>query len=481
MDTVWELVQAQACRTPAAVAIRGSSDLSYAGLIEQADALAGEIAERTPSGRVVAMELAQPSQAAAVILAAASHRCPVLPMNADSPAMHREFVLADARPALLVRGLADGSYQIDSLDADAGGRARPAGADGILDLSGAAYVIYTSGSTGRPKGVIIGHPALLDRLAAFTELPGFGPDDAIMSMTAPSFDISMAELLVPLTVGGCLIAAPAGTGADPAIFAAAVTEFRPTVIQATPSFWRLALAWGWPGSPDVRVWCGGEALTASLAEQLVPRCAELWNMYGPTEATIWVSTCLVRAGAPIELGRPLPRARMCLAGEDGQPITEPMRPGEILLYGTGLAEGYLNRPELTADRFLSCATPDGPQRCYRTGDLAQYRPDGTLHFLGRADGQIKLRGHRIELSEIEAVAEEQPGVLEAAAILRDVEDAERAHIALFVVTDGTLTVRQIRSWLAQRLPQYMRPARVLVERSLPRNTSGKLDRVSLAR
>ena len=432
------------------------------------------------------MELAQPSLAAAVILAAASHRCPVLPLNADSPAMHRDFVLADARPALLVRGLADGSYQIDAIDTGtvdsaADGRAEPPSAEnGILDLSGAAYVIYTSGSTGRPKGVIIGHQALLDRLAAFTEVPGFGPDDAIMSMTAPSFDISMAELLVPLTVGGCLIAAPAGTGADPAIFAAAVTEFRPTVIQATPSFWRLALAWGWPGAPGVRLWCGGEALTASLAEQLVHRCAELWNMYGPTEATIWVSTSRVVAGAPIELGQPLPRARMCLAGEDGQPVTEPMRPGEILLYGTGLAEGYLNRPELTADRFLTCPTPDGPRRCYRTGDLAQYRPDGTLHFLGRADGQIKLRGHRIELSEIEAVAEEQPGILEAAAILRDVEDAERTHIALFVVTDGTLTVRQIRLWLAQRLPQSMRPARVLIERSLPRNTSGKLDRVSLA-
>jgi amino acid adenylation domain-containing protein len=367
------------------------------------------------------------------------------------------------------------------VEAGADGSAEAPGAlSGILDLAAAAYVIYTSGSTGRPKGVIIGHEALLDRLAAFTELPGFGPDDAILSMTAPSFDISMAELLVPLTVGGCLIAAPAGTGADPAIFAAAVSEFQPSVIQATPSFWRLALAWGWQGAPGARLWCGGEALTASLADQLVQRCAELWNMYGPTEATIWVSTSRVIAGAPIELGRPLPRARMCLAGTDGQPVTEPMRPGEILLYGTGLAEGYLNRPELTADRFLTCATPDGPRRCYRTGDLAQYRPDGTLHFLGRADGQIKLRGHRIELSEIEAVAEEQPGILEAAAILRDVQDTERAHIALFVVTDGTLTVRQIRLWLAQRLPQSMRPARVLIEQSLPRNTSGKLDRVSLA-
>jgi D-alanine--poly(phosphoribitol) ligase subunit 1 len=479
MDTIWELTLAQAERTPAAIAIRGTDDQSYASLIVQAGQLALELAERTPAGRVIAMELARPSMAAAVILAAASCHCPVLPLNADSPAMHREFVLADARPALLVRGLADGSYQVERLE-DPPRAAEPSAGNGILDLSRAAYVIYTSGSTGRPKGVIISHEALLDRLAAFTRMPGFGPQDAILSMTAPSFDISMAELLVPLTVGGALIAAPAGTGADPAIFAAAVAEFRPTVIQATPSFWRLALAWGWTGAPDVRIWCGGEALTPSLAEQLMPRCAELWNMYGPTEATIWVSISRVLAGAPIELGQPLPGARMCLAGEDGQPVTEPAQPAELLLYGTGLAEGYLNRAELTAERFLTCATPDGPRRCYRTGDLAEYRTDGSLRFLGRADGQIKLRGHRIELSEIEAVAEEQPGVLEAAAVLREVEDSERTHIALFVVTDGSLTDREIRLWLAQRLPASMRPARVLIEAALPRNTSGKLDRVSLA-
>lgn len=479
MDTIWERAVAQAERTPAAVAIRGTVDQSYAGLIVQAGQLALELAERTPAGRVIAMELARPSMAAAVILAAAGCHCPVLPLNADSPAMHREFVLADARPALLVRGLADGSYQVETLDGLQRAEA-PSADNGILDLSRAAYVIYTSGSTGRPKGVIISHEALLDRLAAFTRVPGFGPRDAILSMTAPSFDISMAELLVPLTVGGALIDAPAGTGADPAIFAAAVAGFGPTVIQATPSFWRLALAWGWTGAPDVRIWCGGEALTPSLAEQLLPRCAELWNMYGPTEATIWVSSSRVLAGAPIELGQPLPGARMCLAGADGQPVTEPQQPAELLLYGTGLAEGYLNRAELTAERFLTCPTPDGPRRCYRTGDLAQYRTDGSLHFLGRADGQIKLRGHRIELSEIEAVAEEQPGVVEAAAILREVEDSERTHIALFVVTDGSVTDREIRLWLAQRLPPPMRPARVLIETALPRNTSGKLDRVSLA-
>ncbi|HET6208844.1 MAG TPA: AMP-binding protein, partial [Jatrophihabitans sp.] len=220
MDTIWELALAQAERTPAAVAIRGPVDQSYASLIVQAGRLAAELAERTPAGRVVAMELARPSMAAAVILAAASCRCPVLPMNADSPAMHREFVLSDARPALLVRGLADGSYRVETLDGSE--RAETPSADnGILDLSEAAYVIYTSGSTGRPKGVVISHRALLDRLAAFTRVPGFGPQDSIMSMTAPSFDISMAELLVPLTVGGCLIAGPAGCGADPAIFAAA--------------------------------------------------------------------------------------------------------------------------------------------------------------------------------------------------------------------------------------------------------------------
>ncbi len=475
MTTIWDVVAAQAARSPDAVAVRGPRDQSYRELIEQAAQLAGQIGERTGAGRVLAMQVHQPSMAAVVLLAAARCHCPVLPLSADSPPAHRGFVLADARPVLLVRGIADGSFELEDVDLfDEPSTDAP-------DLTEAAYVIYTSGSTGRPKGVVVGHRALLSRLEAFAQVPGFGPRDSVLAMTAPSFDISLIEFLLPLTVGGCLIAAPAGAALDPAIFAAAVSAYRPSVIQATPSFWRLALAWGWSGSPGSRLWCGGEALTSSLGGRLLATAGtELWNLYGPTEATIWASAARVRAGRPIDLGAPVPGARLCLAGEDGEPVTGPHRPGELLLYGDGLAIGYLNRPELTAERFHTCRTPDGPRRCYRTGDLAQYREDASLQFLGRNDGQVKVRGHRVELPELEAVAEEHPGVLQAAAVLRDTENPQRTHIALFVVGNGRLTDRQVRRWLALRLPPSLRPGRILFRDSLPRTTAGKLDRVALA-
>lgn len=475
MRTIYDVIAAQALRTPESIALRGETNQTYRELIEQAVELSKEISARAEPRRVVAMQVARPSLAIAVILAAARSGCPVLPLNADSPPMHREFVLADARPAALVRGSADGSYEFDDAEA------RPAGGEpAIEDLSAAAYVIYTSGSTGRPKGVIVGHEALLSRIAAVSRFPGFGPQDSTIAMTAPSFDISLTELLMPLTLGGSVVAAPAGTAIDPALFVEAVDTYRPTVIQATPSFFRLALAWGWQGTSGCRLWVGGEAMTPSLADRLVAGNDEVWNMYGPTEATIWATAALLKPGSPISLGEPIPGCKLCLAGADGQPVTEPERPGEILLYGAGLALGYLNRPELTAERFLDCPTPDGLQRCYRTGDLARYRPDGSLAFLGRTDGQVKLRGHRIELSELEAVAEEQPGVLQAGAVVRNAEDPELAHIALFLVTDGRLSARDVRRWLAARLPQGMRPSHIGFETALPRTTAGKLDRRGLA-
>jgi amino acid adenylation domain-containing protein len=425
------------------------------------------------------MEVARPSMAIPVILAATRSGCPVLPLNADSPPMHREFVLADADPAALVRALPDGSVEVDELTGSAPAR-QPGERTPAPELADAAYVIYTSGSTGRPKGVVVGHDALLSRMRAVSEFPGVGPTDSTIAMTAPSFDISLTELLLPLTLGGSVVAAPDGAAMDPAIFAKAVAAYRPTIIQATPSFYRLALAWGWTGTTGCRLWSGGEPMTAHLAEQLVACNDQVWNMYGPTEATIWATAGLLEPGAPISLGEPIPGCGLCLAGPDGQPVTEPETPGEILLYREGLAIGYLNRPELTAEKFRVCATPDGPQRCYRTGDLAQYRQDGSLQFLGRTDGQVKLRGHRIELSELEAVAEEQPGVLQAGAVVRNAEDPDRAHLALFLVTDGQLTARDVRRWLAARLPRGMRPSEICFQASLPRTTAGKLDRRRLA-
>lgn len=475
---LWDLVVARAERAPSATAVTGEVSFSYTELIERAASLATRIESRARAGDLLALAALTPYLGAISMLAAARAGCAVMPLNPDSPARHRAAVLADARPCLMLSELGDDELGLDVTELDDAQRGgRPSRAD---DMRDAAYVMYTSGSTGRPKGVVVSHEALLARLAGLAEVPGFGRDDSILAMTSLSFDISMAEILLPLSVGGRLVSALPDARLDPAAFARAVRENSPAVIQATPSFWHLALAWGWEGAKESRVWCGGEALTASLACQLLPLCGELWNLYGPTEATIWASAGLVTSADTISLGQPLPGTGLCLADADGGLAATPGNPGEILLYGAGLAQGYLDRPEMTAERFGVHQTPDGPARCYRTGDRARYANSGALEFLGRTDDQVKLRGHRIELAEVEGALEEHPSVRQAVAVLVDADVPQRAHLAAFIVTASTLTPREIRGWLADRLPAPMRPQRIEIVPSLPRTAAGKADRVRLA-
>ncbi|WP_260728735.1 amino acid adenylation domain-containing protein [Dactylosporangium roseum] len=448
-------------QAPAEVAIRGVRDLRYQEVVERADRLAAQIGKVTDPGAIVALSADGPVAGAIATLACGKSGCAILPLSTDSPPAYRESIVQDARPAVDVRESPDGEFSV-----------RPTGHRVARDLRDVAYVMYTSGSTGRPKGVLVPHVALLDRLAGLAGVPGLRAGESIMAMTALSFDISMAELLLPLTVGGRLIAAPARTRLNPGSFGRLVDEYRPDVIQATPSFWRLVLALDWSGSPVSRLWCGGESLTSSLARNLLSAGKEVWNLYGPTEATIWATAERVLSPENISLGKPLAGTGLCLAGMASE--------GEILLYGTGLALGYLDRDEITRDRFREAETPDGPRLCYYTGDRARYRPDGSLEFLGRTDSQIKLHGHRVELGEVEAALERCPGVSEAAVVLRDADDPDRVHLAAFVVAEPGIVTRDVRRSLADLLPASMRPTRISIEAALPRTVAGKVDRVRLA-
>ncbi|WP_406044088.1 amino acid adenylation domain-containing protein [Micromonospora sp. NBC_00898] len=335
-----------------------------------------------------------------------------------------------------------------------------------------AYVIYTSGSTGRPKGVAVSHACLtafLDATAAL--VGGTGPETAWLALTSVSFDISALEMYLPLTTGGRL-AVPGEeiTSGDGAAVVRFARRQRVTHVQATPSGWQVLLAGGYH-LPEVTALAGGEALPLPLAQQLRHGSARLFNMYGPTETTIW-SACWEVPAEPVDvsLGRPIPGTRLRVLDPSGRlcPIGVP---GELVIGGAGVALGYLHQPGLTGQRFV--ADPWGPpgSRMYRTGDLVRYRADGGLEFLGRRDQQVKVRGHRLELGEVEAALRAVPGVREAAAALHG------DHLLGYVTGDAD--AEQVRARLATMLPGYAVPSAVLVLPALPMTPNGKLDRSAL--
>lgn len=465
METIWDLVLEQASRTPDAPAAVGEQEYSYRDVVQRADALAALIRQSAEPGSLLALETASPVSGVLALLAGARAGCAILPVNLDSPPAHRERILTDARPAAMIRAVKEAVFTVGDTgtvvaDGDGGGR----------ELRDVAYVMYTSGSTGKPKGVMVPHDSLASRIRALAEVPGLRAGETILAMTALSFDISLAEMLVPLAVGAKFIAVPGEARRDPEVFAEFLAWHEPDVIQATPSFWRLLLAGSEDGATyPYRIWCGGEALTPSLAADLLARGGELWNLYGPTEATIWATAAYIERPDAISLGDPLPGCGLFLDEE-----------GEIFLYGEGLATGYLGQEEVTAERFSVQNTPRGPELAYRTGDRGRWAPDGSLEYLGRVDGQIKLRGHRIELGEVESVIEEHPAVTEAVVLVRDADRAERAFMAAFVVTDEELTTESVNAWIRIRLPVSHCPSKIRFVRSLPRNTSGKVDRAGLA-
>jgi len=354
----------------------------------------------------------------------------------------------------------------------------------VLPCTGSelAYVIYTSGSTGRPKGVAVSHGALARLLVSVDIVVGIDEDDVLLSVTTPSFDISLLEFCLPLMKGACVEMADAATVADGAALARLIDESGASVMQATPSGWRLLIESGWRGASRGRLTgiAGGEPLPADLTVQLAQRGVDLWNLYGPTETTIWSTCARVSQGGAVTIGRALHANALRIVDASGQ-LTPQGGVGELCIGGDNLARGYLGRAGLTAERFVP--DPYGPPgaRMYRTGDLCRERPDREVECLGRIDQQVKLRGYRIELGEIEAAVRDFTGVLDAAvALVPGAGDAE-ARLVGYVVGQSSAVPADWRQTLAARLPGYMVPAALYQIDALPRTANGKLDRNALAR
>ena len=399
-----------------------------------------------------------------------------LPLDPSYPTDRLAFMLDDARPRVVLtqRRFADAlpayASAVVCLDEPmAQPTATPTGSrkdgDGQGDILGQptpdslAYVLYTSGSTGRPKGVQIPQRALVNLLTSMRREPGLVSEDRFLAVSTLAFDIAALELLLPLTTGECVVIANRDVAADGRRLARLLEDSSTTVMQATPATWRMLLQAGWGGNPKLKVLCGGEALPHDLAAHLLPLCAELWNLYGPTETTIWSAAWRVSPDQPILLGRPIANTQFYVVDQMLQPVPAGV-PGELLIGGDGLARGYLNRPELTAERFIANPFRPVSTAClYRTGDCVRYRPDGCLEYLGRLDYQVKVRGHRIELGEVEAALGKHPQVRDRVVVARQDNSGENRLVAYVVPQDDTtLTYGRLRDFLKPKLPAYMIPS-----------------------
>ncbi|MFI5982195.1 amino acid adenylation domain-containing protein [Streptomyces sp. NPDC051555] len=485
--TLTRLVSDIACAAPAAPAVRDRGhELGYGELEAATDGLARRLAELGAGpGSRVGVYLERGARLLVSLLAVLKTGAAYVPIDPIYPPARIGHMLGDcgARLVLTDEALADtlsGFEVTPVLVTEQDTRPDPAApAAAPLDRSdpdAPAYVIYTSGSTGLPKGVQVGHRALVNFLWTMARRPGFGSGDSLLALTTVCFDIAALELYLPLVRGGTVEVLPAEVAADGFALRERIEAASPTVLQATPTTWQMLLTAGWPGDPDLRALCGGEPLPGELAAELIGRVGALYNMYGPTETTIWSTVDRVLPGGAVTIGRPIGNTRCHVLDERGVPVP-PGIPGELYLSGDGVADGYLARPELTAERFV--AAPFGEGRAYRTGDLVRHLPDGRLEYLERIDGQIKLNGYRIELGEVESALRRIDGVTAAVALVREDRPGERRIV-------GYATGRALPGPDALRaalrggaLPAYMVPAAVVVLEALPLTPNGKIDRKAL--
>jgi amino acid adenylation domain-containing protein len=493
---IHQLFEAQAAKTPDAIAVVFENQrLSYRDLDQKANQLAHYLQTLDVGPEVLVGFCCDRSLDMVVgVLGILKAGGAYVPLDPNYPQERLAVMLEDAEISVLLTqshlaaNLPQTQANVVYLDSD--WETVHVAETSLPPASGAtpdslAYMIYTSGSTGKPKGVQIVHSAVVNFLTSVVQQLSIAPQDILVAVTTLSFDIAVLELFAPLTIGAQTVIASRTVAADGQLLEKLLEQSQATILQATPATWWMLLDADWKGRAGLKILCGGEALPRALADQLLNRGAALWNLYGPTETTIWSSLYQVHADdQPITVGSSIANTELQVLDKNMQPLPIGI-PGELHIGGAGLARGYFKRPELTAEKFV--ANPlsvNSNAKLYKTGDLARWLPNGQVECLGRIDYQVKVRGFRIELGDIEAALRQHPDINEAIVIVREDSPGEKILVGYFVPPagrsdDDAAIVTELRQFLKSHLPDFMVPTQFVALDLLPLTPNGKVDRKAL--
>ncbi|HEY3340728.1 MAG TPA: amino acid adenylation domain-containing protein, partial [Anaerolineae bacterium] len=491
---IQQLFETQADRTPDAVAVvAGDESLSYVELNKRANQLARYL-RQLGVGRntFVGIYMGRSIDMVVAVIAVLKAGAAYVPLDPTFPRARVAFMLRDADMDVLLTQRA--LVQQNRLEELIGPKTRVVCVDTepqIGELEGdnfcvntsssdAAYVIYTSGSTGKPKGVLIQQRAVVNLLHSLRQQPGLTSNDVLVAVTTLSFDIAGSDLFLPLITGASVVIASCEEASDAKQLANLLERSNASIMQATPATWRMLVESGWKGKHNLKILCGGEALTPPLAKSLLERCGSLWNMYGPTETTMDSATKRIEQSEQITIGRPIANTRIYILDAERHLVPIGI-PGELYIGGAGLAKGYLHQPELTKEKFIHDPFGGQPGDCmYATGDLARYLSNGEVDLLGRVDSQVKLRGYRIELGEIEAQLAQHPSVRQAVVRAWEGMPGEKVLVAYIILDEGhSLHPAELQRFLKQTLPEYMIPPAFMALNTFPLTPNGKMDHRAL--
>ncbi|HYF30282.1 MAG TPA: non-ribosomal peptide synthase/polyketide synthase [Chitinophagaceae bacterium] len=469
VNTAVQRFEAQAAQTPDAIAvISGDAKLTYKELNEKANQLAHYLIEEhsVVPEELVGLRMERDEWLVIAILGVFKSGAAYLPIDMNYPSDRVQYMLQNSAAKLVLDS--DNPPTLGNYSTD-----NPVNSAQPNHL---AYVIYTSGSTGEPKGVMIEHHSVVNMLNGVGDEISITASDVLLAVTTHAFDMSVVEILLPLVTGAQLVLASNDAIRDVRQLSALIGSTRPTIMQATPGLWNMLASTAWEGSKDLRIISGGESIPQALAEHLLQCTGKVWNMYGPTEVTVYATQVQLQSADEVVLiGKPLRNTQAYILDEHMQLVGQGI-PGTLYIGGAGLARGYINREDLTAERFVQNPFAEG-ERLYNTGDICCWVGDGRIRYFGRNDDQVKIRGYRIEPGEVEKVLRETTGIQQGVIVCKEKKDDK--FLVAYYTADTVIPVNTIRNYMRSKLPDFMMPSWFVQLEKMPLTPNGKIDKKAL--